>query len=77
MSEVLTKIVVDCSTGLQEIVPLTPEEIAQIEVDRIAFEAAEVERLAAEETAAAVKASAESKLAALGLTTDEIAALIK
>lgn len=73
----LTKIVVDCSTGEQQVIPLTPEEIAQLEADRAAAEAAEAERLAAEQAAADAKASAEAKLAALGLTADEIAALVK
>lgn len=73
----LTKIVVDCTTGEQSIIPLTPEEIAQLEADRAAAETAEAERVAAEQAAADAKASAEAKLAALGLTADEIAALVK
>jgi hypothetical protein len=77
MAEVLTKVVVDCSTGVQETVPLTSEEIAQREADAAAFAEAEAERLAAEEAAAEAKASAVTKLAALGLTADEIAALSK
>jgi hypothetical protein len=77
MAEVLTKVVVDCSTGVQETVPLTSEEIAQREADAAAFAVAEAERLAAAEAAAEAKASAEAKLAALGLTADEIAALSK
>ena len=77
MTETLTKIVVDCSTGESTVVPLTDEEIAQREIDRVAYESAEAERLAAEEAAAAAKASAEAKLAALGLTPEEIAALSK
>ena len=75
MSEVLTKAVIDCSTGVTEIVPLTAEEIAQREVDAAAFANAEAEREAAEAVKAAAKASAEAKLAALGLTAEEIAAL--
>lgn len=74
-TEVLTKLVVDCSTGEQTVVPLTAEEIAQREADAAAYAAAEAERLAAEEARATAKASAEAKLAALGLTADEIAAL--
>ena len=69
------KLVVDCSTGVATEVELTAEEIAQREADRIAYEAEkerlEQEKLAAEE----LKASANAKLAALGLTADEIAAL--
>jgi hypothetical protein len=75
MTETLNKIVVDCSTGEQTIVPLTAEEIAQREVDAAAY-AAEQAIAEAEATAkATAKASAESKLKALGLSDAEIAAL--
>jgi hypothetical protein len=70
-----TKLVVDCSTGEQTVVPLTPEELEQREIDRIAFEAQEAERLAAEEEKETLKASANAKLKALGLTDAEIAAI--
>jgi hypothetical protein len=75
MTEVITKLVVDCSTGIATEVPLTAEELAQRETDRLAYEAQEAERLAAEEAKAVAEASAISKLTALGLTADEIAAL--
>jgi hypothetical protein len=75
MTETPTKLVVDCSTGEQTVVPLTAEEIAQRETDRLAYEAQEADRLAAEAEQEALKASANAKLAALGLTADEIAAL--
>ena len=75
MTEILTKLVVDCSTGEATEVPLTAEELAQRETDRIAWEAQEAERLAAEEAKAVAEASAISKLTALGLTAEEIAAL--
>jgi hypothetical protein len=70
-----TKLIVDCSTGEQTVVPLTPEELAQREADRIAYEAQEAERLQAEAEKAALQASAASKLSALGLSAEEIAAL--
>ena len=73
--EILTKVVVDCATGESTIVPLTEEELAQRELDRIAFEEAEAARLAAEEEKAALKESANAKLLALGLTEEEIAAI--
>lgn len=75
MTEVLTKIIVNCETGEQEIVPLTDEEIAQIEADAVAY--AEQQAIAEAEAAAiaAAKLSAETKLAELGLTAEEIAAL--
>ena len=72
-----TKIVVDCSTGESTEVELTAEEVAELEA-RAAE--AEAERLAAEAEAQAkaeAKANAEAKLAALGLTAEEITALTK
>ena len=69
------KVIVDCSTGESVTVPLTAEELEQREIDRLAYEAQEAERLAAEEAKEALKTSANSKLAALGLTADEIAAI--
>jgi hypothetical protein len=71
----LTKLVVDCATGTQKEIPLSAEELAQREADRVAFEAAESERLAAEAAKAAAKESAIAKLEELGLTEEEISAL--
>lgn len=75
MTETPTKIVINCETGEQEIVPLTAEELQQRELDAQAY--AEQQAIAEAEAAAIAeaKASAEAKLAALGLTADEIAAL--
>ncbi len=75
MSEVLTKLVVNCATGEQQYIPLSEEEIAQREADRLAFEEAEAARIAADEEKAALKESANAKLIALGLTEEEIAAI--
>jgi hypothetical protein len=75
MTEVITKLVVDCSTGETTTVPLTAQELAQRETDRLAWEAQEAERLAAEEAKETAKASANAKLKALGLTDAEIAAI--
>jgi hypothetical protein len=75
MTETLTKLVIDCTTGEESIVPLTEEELAQRELDRIAFEEAEAARVAAEEEKTALKESANAKLLALGLTEEEIAAI--
>jgi len=72
-----TKIVVNCETGETTVVTLTSEEIAQREADAAAFVVAEAERLAVEEAAATAKASGQAKLAALGLSAEEIAALSK
>lgn len=74
-TEILTKLVVDCSTGETTEVALTAEEIAQREADAAAYAAAEAERQAAGAAREAAKASAQAKLAALGLTAEEISAL--
>ncbi len=75
MSEVATKVIVDCSTGESTTVPLTEAELAQREIDRAAYEASEAERKAAEQAKENLKASANAKLLALGLTEAEVAAL--
>jgi hypothetical protein len=75
MTDTPMKVIVDCATGESTTVPLTAEELAQRETDRLAYEAQEATRLAAEEAKEAAKASANAKLAALGLTADEIAAI--
>ena len=77
MSEPLTKIVINCETKEETIVPLTAEEIAQHEADAAAYAVAEAERIAAAEAAAAAKASGIAKLLALGLTEEEANALVK
>jgi hypothetical protein len=75
MSETLMKVVVDCSTGESITIPLTQEELDQREVDRLAYEAQEAQRLAEQEAKAKAEASAIAKLTKLGLTADEIEAL--
>ena len=70
-----TKVVVDCSTGFVSEIPLTDEEIAQREVDAVAAAIEAAEREAAEAAKADAKLSAQAKLAALGLSGEEIAAL--
>jgi hypothetical protein len=75
MSETLTTIEINCTTGEVIERPLTLEEIAQHEADVAASLARKAEESAAAEALAAAKASAQAKLAALGLTADEIAAL--
>jgi len=78
MSEIPVKIVVDLSKpeGEREsIIPLTAEEIAQRVIDA---EAAELQRLEQDEidqARADAKLSANNKLAALGLTPEEITAI--
>ena len=77
MADTPTKVIVNCETGVTEVLPLTAQEIADLETARVA---AEDQRKAAEAEAAAVaaaKESANAKLASLGLTAEEIAALSK
>jgi hypothetical protein len=71
-----TKLVVDCSTGVTTEVELTAEEITQREADAAAWAVAEAEREAEATAKAEAKASAVAKLAALGLTEGEVAALL-
>lgn len=72
-----TKVIVNCETGEVTEVELTAEEVAQRAADAAAYATAQAEREAAEAAAQAAKESAQAKLAALGLTTAEIAALTK
>jgi hypothetical protein len=75
MTDVPKKLVVDLTSGMSQYVDLTPEEIQQRELDAIANATAQAEREAEEAAKATAKAAAEAKLAALGLTSEEIAAL--
>lgn len=71
----MDKVIVNCETGEQTVVPLTAEEIAELEA---AAAEAEAQRLAAEQEAAALaaaKQAAQDKLKALGLNDLEIAAI--
>ena len=73
------KIIVDLSKpeGEREsIVPLTAEEIAQREADAARYAQEQAEREAAEAEKLANKESAKAKLAALGLSDEEVAALL-
>jgi hypothetical protein len=77
MTETLNKIVVDCSTGEQTIVPLTAEEIAQREADAVAYAAQKAIEDAAAEALATLKASAKAKLiAGQPLTAEEAATIV-
>lgn len=75
MSKRPVKLVIDCSSGTEEYVEFTDAEIAQMKIDQANWEA---DRAAAEAEATAkaeAKASALAKLAALGLTEEEAAAI--
>jgi hypothetical protein len=73
MSETLTKIIVNCETGVVAEVPLTGEELAQREADAQAAAAKKHE----DEVAAAEAAEAKAALLAkLGITEDEAKLLL-
>ena len=77
MSDTPTKLVINCETGVTEELPLTAEEIAQREADAQAFADEQAKRDAEAAAIQAAKEAAQSKLAALGLTPEEISALSK
>lgn len=70
------KLVVDVAKGTSMYVDLTPEEIEQRAVDAQAAAIEQAEREAAEQAKADAKLSAMAKLQALGLSGDEISAII-
>jgi len=72
-----TRIEVNCETGVETIIELTDAEIAQLEADAAAWAAQKAEEEAKAAAEAEAKASAQAKLAALGLTPEEISALSK
>jgi hypothetical protein len=76
MTNTPTKVIVDCATGESTTVPLTEAELEQREIDTLAWEAQETERLAAEEALAALKASAKAKLVAGQALTEEEASVL-
>ena len=67
---------VNCETKQVTERPLTDAEITQREADAAAAAAAEAEREAEEAAKAATRQSAIDKLAALGLTPEEAAAIV-
>ena len=78
MTDTPVKIVVDLSKPKGEresIIPLTDEEIAERDAQAVLAEAERVEQEALEAEKAAAKESANDKLAALGLSPEEIAAI--
>jgi len=75
MTEIISKIVVDCSTGEQTVVALTEAELLQREADAAAYAEAKAIQDAEAEAKATAKAEAIAALVALGLTEAQIAAL--
>lgn len=73
MTDTPMKVVVDCTTGEQSVVPLTAEELAQLEADRAANAKAEAEAQAKAEADAIAKAEL---LAKLGITEEQAKLLL-
>lgn len=65
----MNKIIINCDTGEETTIPLSQEEIELINAQNAESEAKEAEL-------EATRVSAKSKLAALGLTEEEIAAIV-
>ena len=73
MTDTPTKVIVNCETGATEVVPLTAEEIADMQAQA----AAQAEAQAAAEAEAAVKEAVKADLLAkLGITADEAKLLL-
>ena len=67
-----TEKIYDITTGEETIREYTKEEVANVEAEMGRLEVINAER----ETQEALKQSAQAKLAALGLTADEVAAIV-
>ena len=76
MAEQNLVVEVDCSTGIATTRPMTAEEIAAQEASAAQAQVEADARAKADAQAQAIKSSAVSKLAKLGLTDEEIAALV-
>jgi hypothetical protein len=73
MADTLTKVIVNCETGVTEVLPLTAQEIADLETARVAAE----DQRKAEEVEAKAKAAAKAELLdRLGITEDEAKLLL-
>jgi len=75
-NEISTKIVINCSTGVREVLELTQAEIDEREAMRIESEKAQAAQDKAQKATAAKKLSGRNKLLALGLTEAEVTALV-
>jgi hypothetical protein len=71
-----TKLVVNCATGAVEEIELTAQELAQRDQDAAAYAAQKAIDDAAKAQTEADKEAGKAKLAALGLSEAEIAALV-
>jgi hypothetical protein len=72
----LTRVEINCETGVETIIELTDEEIAQLEADRAEALANRVANEQAAQALATLKESARAKLVAGEALTEEEAATI-
>jgi hypothetical protein len=75
MTDTPKKLIVDVEKGTHEYVDLTPAEIAERDQQAAQAEVDRAEREAIETAKADAKLAAQGKLAALGLTGEEVAAI--
>jgi hypothetical protein len=68
-----TKVIVDCSTGISEVIELTNEEVAELAAEAAIAEEQRAEREAEEAAKATAKAALFKKL---GITKEEAALLL-
>lgn len=79
MTDIPVKIIVDLSKPKGEresIIPLTKAEIAERDAQALIAAEEQAQRDLEEQSRIAAKASAEAKLAALGLTAEEVSAIV-
>lgn len=69
------KLFVDATTGVEQEIEMTEEEITEVKAMQIEFERRREEEEAAAIAKAEAKASAQAKLEGLGLTPEEVSAL--
>ena len=75
MTDTPMAVEINCATGQETIRPLTEEEIAQRAKDAEGFVKEQAAREAEAQAKADAKLAAQAKLLALGLTSEEVAAL--
>mgnify|MGYP001101930841 CR=1 FL=1 len=71
-----TKVVIDCSTGTRQEIPLSAEEIAEREARAVIAESERVEREAIAAQTATHRQAGIDALVQLGLTEEQITALV-
>jgi hypothetical protein len=72
----MNKIIINLETMEEQILPLSTEEMAEVEAQQQQADMLERENQAIQEAKASARESARNKLARLGLTDEEIAALL-